>query len=224
MENIEKDVIRLEPGKYRRRPLPWQETLSLPKPLHSSLQFFEVLKRRRSAQSFPPITNASLSNFLYAVGSLQQAHLDDSNLQRRYVASMGALHPTHIVIHRPGTGWFAYIPEKHSLGILNVNKDSAVSVLQLVQQHYPSETATLICLVSDRELAANYYENYVPLLLRDAGVLLGHASLVAAAHDLAFRILGRTGAQATEALVTGLPFKPLASGMAMLGGPEFSAD
>jgi hypothetical protein len=71
--------------------------------------------------------------------------------------------------------------------------------------------------VSDCDLAANYYENYLPLLFRDAGVLLGHAALVASAHGLPFRILGRTGTVTAESLVREVSFRPLATGLAVLG-------
>jgi hypothetical protein len=130
---------------------------------------------------------------------------------------MGALHPAHVLLYRPGNGWFVYLPECHALGLLNVNVDAATKVRNIVSEHYPSESATLICLLSDCELAANYYQHYISLLLKDAGVLLGHASLVAAAHNLAFRILGRNGLHAVDALVPDLPFKSLPSGLALLG-------
>jgi hypothetical protein len=222
MESIDKDPIRSEkPGQYHRRSLPYQGVTKLPQPIDSLLRFPEVLKRRRSADSFPPIIDASLGNFLYGVASVQRFNSSDTNQQRRYVASMGALHPAHLVIYRPERGWFAYLPNSHALGSVRVNPDSAHAVRGLIRQHHSSETATVLCLLSDCELAANYYENYESLLLRDAGVLLGHASLVAAAYSLAFRILGRTGVRATETLIQELPFKALASGLALLGGPEF---
>ena len=221
MENTELDPIRLKnPGAYTRIPLPSQQLARLPKPFQSSLPFSQVLERRRSASSFPAISDSDLSNFLYGVSSVQQVNSIDGNLQRRYVASMGALHPAHMLIHRPRQGWFVYRPEVHRLALLIVNQDSGTAVLKLAQRLRASRTATLICLLSDCQLASNYYKNYIPLLLRDAGVLLGHASLVAAAHNLSFRILGTTGVRNVETLVAGQPFRSLASGMAMLGGPS----
>jgi len=218
MENIEGETIRLEtPGCYRRRPVPCQGIVELPQPSVSPFLFSDVLKRRRSADSFLPLSKEGLSNFLHDVASLQQLDLSDGNRQRRYVASMGALHPAHLLLYRPRKGWFAYLPERHALGVLAVNQDSATAVRDIVREHHPSETATVLCLLSDCELAGNYYEHYVSLLFKDAGVLLGHASLVAAAHNLAFRILGRNGIKAANALIPGLPFKSLASGLALLG-------
>lgn len=96
-------------------------------------------------------------------------------------------------------------------------------LLELVDEHLPGQQAAVICLLSDCDLAANYYQNYVPLLFRDAGVLLGHAALVAAAHRLPFRILDRTGTTIAESLVTGLSFRPLATGLAVLGSKAQTA-
>lgn len=81
----------------------------------------------------------------------------------------------------------------------------------------PGHGGVAVCLLSDCDLADAYYENYKPLLLRDAGVLLGHAALVASAHNLAFRILGRTGTTAAEKLIRNLPFRPMATGLALVG-------
>lgn len=218
MENIESETVRLEKsGNYQRRSLPSQKVVHLPQPSHSSLLFSEALRRRRSADFFLRLSDEGLSNFLYDVASLQQLNSSDRNRQKRYVPSMGALHPAHVLLYRPGNGWFVYLPECHALGLLNVNVDAATKVRNIVSEHYPSESATLICLLSDCELAANYYQHYISLLLKDAGVLLGHASLVAAAHNLAFRILGRNGLHAVDTLVPDLPFKSLPSGLALLG-------
>lgn len=220
MESIERDVIRLEnPGDYRRKSLPNRGVATLPEPRHCQINFSEVLRRRRSADFFPPITHARLSSFLYDVAYLQESDRQDPNRQKRYVPSMGSLHPAHLLIYRPDEGWFAYLPEVHALGTLDVNTRSALAVANLVREHHPTKTATVLCLLSDCDLAGNYYEHYIPLLIKDAGVLLGHASVVAAAHDLAFRILGRTGTWAVETLIPGLPFKPLATGLALLGDP-----
>jgi hypothetical protein len=218
MENTEHDAIRLEhPGSYQRRSVPHDGVVALPRPTDSPYPFSEVLKRRKSADVFLLLSDEGLSNFLHDVAFPRQLDPWDRNRQKRFVPSMGALHPAHVLIYRPHSGWFAYLPELHSLGTLTVDQNSAVALLRMVKEHHPSETATILCLVSDCELAGNYYKHYIPLLLKDAGVLLGHASLVAAAHNLAFRILGRNGYQSVAGLVPGLPFKALASGLALLG-------
>lgn len=67
------------------------------------------------------------------------------------------------------------------------------------------------------DLAVNYYQNPLCLMLRDGGVLFGHAALVAAALGLSFRILGSTGTPFTERLVSNISFKPTAVGLAWIG-------
>jgi hypothetical protein len=221
MENIEIEASKLEkPDSYKRKAVPYQQALALPAPRPSRLSFWEALKRRRSADSFLPLSNQELSNFLYDVASRQQLNSFDHNRERRYVPSMGALHPAHLVLFRPQEGWFVYLADRHSLGVLGVNEDVATLVRNMVREHFQTETATLLYLLSDCELAANYYLHYVSLLFKDAGVLLGHASLVAAAHDLAFRILGRNGSDVGGTLIPGLPFRSLPCGLALLGESE----
>ena len=84
-------------------------------------------------------------------------------------------------------------------------------------QLFRAPEATLVALLSDFDLAANYYENVSSLVLRDAGVLFGHGALVAAAMGISFRILGSM--RGTE-IVGGLPFRSVASGLAWIGGKE----
>jgi len=53
--------------------------------------------------------------------------------------------------------------------------------------------------------------------MRDAGVLLGHAALVASGAGIAFRILGATGSRLLEQLILDLPFDPVSAGLALVG-------
>lgn len=76
----------------------------------------------------------------------------------------------------------------------------------------------LLALLADLDLAESYYRNPHQLLLRDAGVLLGHASLVAAALDLSFRILGTVGGTTVSTLIPDLGFKCSGTGLAWIGG------
>jgi hypothetical protein len=86
------------------------------------------------------------------------------------------------------------------------------------RQYFPAENATLIVLIADVDLANHYYLNPRSLILREAGVLLGHAALVAAALGLGFRILGGTGTPLVEKLIPELAFTPAATGLAWIGG------
>ena len=73
-------------------------------------------------------------------------------------------------------------------------------------------------LLSDIDLISVYYERFRELLLKDAGVLLGHGSLVASALNLSFRILGSNGSPWAEQLILDVPFSTAAVGMAWIGG------
>lgn len=205
------------PQPYKRRSIPFASLITLPPPTPSCASFAEALARRESGEIFTPPTIVELSNFLNDVGRIRAIDLNDANRQKRKVASMGALHPTHILVDVPNNGWHVYVPDTHALGALQVQADSSAAIIRMGQEHVPGHHGSLLCLLSDCDLVSAYYVNYSSLLLRDAGVLLGHASLVAAAHKLTFRILGRTGTAAVESLVPGLPFNPMATGLALIG-------
>ncbi len=219
-----KDAIRRpQPGKYERRSLPILSSIPLPAPHTSDCSFATALEKRVSAESFGWPTNEELSDFLNAVSGIRFVDRNDHNRQKRCVASMGALHPAHFLVYRPTAGWQVHIPDEHSLGQLSVNETNSKQLLNLVDEHLPGHRAAVICLLSDCDLAENYYEHYAPLLFRDAGVLMGHAALVASAHGLPFRILGRTGTNIAESLIRGVSFRLLATGLALLGSKAFPA-
>jgi hypothetical protein len=221
--NTEDSIRRREPGKYERQSLPILSSTPLPAPHTAKCAFAAALEKRVSGDSFGSPTNEELSDFLNDVSGIRFVDRDDHNRQKRCVASMGALHPAHFLVYRPTTGWQVYVPEEHSLGHLAVNEANSRRLLDLVDEHLPGHQAAVICLLSDCDLAGNYYENYAPLLFRDAGVLMGHASLVASAHGLPFRILGRTGTDIAESLVRGVSFRLLATGLALLGSTVAAA-
>lgn len=217
-----KDAIRrAQPGKYERQSLPILSSITLPTPHKSDCSFATALEKRVSAESFGSPTNEELSDFLNDVSGIRFVDRDERNRQKRCVASMGALHPAHLLVYRPMAGWQVHIPDEHSLGQLSVNKANSKRLLDLVDEHLPGHQAAVICLLSDCDLAENYYEHYAPLLFRDAGVLMGHAALVASAHGLPFRILGRTGTDIAESLIRGVRVRLLATGLALLGSKAF---
>jgi hypothetical protein len=215
--NTDDTVRRADPGTYRRLQLPVISSVSLPAPNPSTSTFVEALDRRKSGDYFTPPSLGDLSNFLNDVYRIRATNQSDANRQKRCVPSMGALHPAHLLLCLHEHDWYVYAPEKHSLDRLPIVQESSKTLHQLVEEHSPEHGGVIVCLLSDCDLASNYYDNYLPLLFRDAGVLLGHAALVAAAHDFSFRILGRTGTYVAESLVVGIPFKPLATGLALLG-------
>jgi hypothetical protein len=219
MTSTDEGPIRLDGSVWKKRcPLPLVHKIPLAKPSPIPTSFLLALAHRRSAEKFSPIPLNDLATWLYYCASIQSVHVGDPNRQRRFVGSFGALHPAHILLGSPDGRWCAYVPEDHALGDVLVDADAASQLRTESMQLFSSTEATLIALISDGDLVANYYENASGLILRDAGVLLGHAALVAAALGLAFRILGSSGTPSLEHVVRNLPFRPVASGLAWIGG------
>jgi hypothetical protein len=219
MASIEDEPIRLEaPGPYTRSQLPILQEAPLPAPLALRGSFITVLARRRSAEVLTPVSTDELATWLHYITSIQAVHAEDPNRRRRYIASFGALHPAHILLGSPNGSWSASVPERHVLGALDIDRVAASELRAKAQRCFQTENATLVALLSDSDLAAHYYLNPLSLMLRDGGVLFGHAALVAAAIGLGFRILGSTGTPLVERLVRDLPFRPVATGLAWIGG------
>jgi len=164
------------------------------------------------------MSTEALATWLHYTTSVQAINAEDPNRQRRYVASFGALHPAHILLGNPDGSWYAYVPGKHVLGDLETDPATSEALRTKAQECFQAQDATLVVLLADLDLAAHYYLNPLSLLLRDGGVLFGHAALVAASLGLEFRILGRTGTPLVERLVQDLPFRPVATGLAWVGG------
>jgi hypothetical protein len=219
MASIENEPVRLEaPGPYIRRQLRLHQETPLPSPFELRESVIAALANRRSAEVFMPISTGELATWLHYTTSVQAVNSEDPNRQRRYVASFGALHPAHIVVGSPAGSWKAYVPERHAMGDLYVDPLAAAALRARAHQCFQTEGATLVALIGDFDLAAHYYLNPLSLMLRDSGVLFGHAALVAAALGLGFRILGSTGSPHVERLVMDLPFRPVATGLAWIGG------
>ncbi len=144
--------------------------------------------------------------------------MTDTNRQRRYTGSFGALHPAHILIGTTTDTWSVYLPNRHALGLLHVDAGAARLLRADAEACHAGPGALLIALLADLDLAESYYLNPLQLLLRDGGVLLGHAALVAAAIDISFRILGAVGGNMVTSLVPGLGFRGVGTGLAWVGG------
>jgi hypothetical protein len=219
MANIDDRPVRLTPvAPLRRRAVPVMDKVHLEQPEKLSSSFVDVLVARRSAEKFGEITLNDLSTWLYYLASIQAVQESDQNRQRRFVGSFGALHPAHILLGMPDHNWFAYLPGEHSVGLLRVNVEAATELRANAMEFYSAESAIVVALLCDIDLVATYYGNASELILRDAGVLLGHAALVASAVGIAFRVLGTTGAESLERLVCDLPFACRSVGLALVGG------
>ena len=160
---------------------------------------------------------ADLATWFYYCSSVQSVHSDDPNRQQRFVPSFGALHPAHILLGDPNGKWFTDLSDEHALGEVAVQTEDGLQTRNRALQFFGAPEATLVALLSDLDLAANYYKNGSCLILRDAGVLFGHGALVAAALGIGFRILGLAG---NGQIVRELPFRTVASGLAWIGGKQ----
>lgn len=220
MANTNEDPVRRNAAwPYKRTELPIRRAVPLPQ-LSLTSSFDTALHRRRSADVFGPISAAELGTLLKFTAGVQATNLTDSNRQRRYVASFGALHPAHILVGTTSNVWSAYLPDRHALGLLDTDANAASVLRQQAEACHPGADAILIALLADLDLADSYYINPYQLLLRDAGVFFGHASLVAAAIDLPFRILGTVASPSAERLIPALSFRSGGTGLAWVGGSK----
>ena len=225
MKITDDNPIRLpEPRPYRRPLFPRQREIALPPARAINVSMLRALVCRRSGEEFPPISAQTLSSWLHFCFSIQSINSEDRNRQRGFVASFGALHPTHILLGKPDHLWFVYLPETHSLGTVSVNASAAKSLRELAESHLASATGVLVVLLANTDLISAYYEHFRELLLKDAGVQLGHASLVAAGLNLSFRVLGSNGSPWAEQLALDVPFSTAAVGMAWIGEQQNSED
>jgi hypothetical protein len=221
MEIIDSNPIRLsQPQNYRRAGLSTQGKIHLPPPKGIGGTFLSALLARRSAEQFAKIPIQSLSTWLHFCCSIQSINSTDPNRQKRYVASFGGLHAAQILLGRPDHSWSVYIPEEHALGELHVDRTTALSLRDSAQKHCVASDATLVLLLSEDDLVSAYYTNAQELASRDAGVFLGHGSLVAASLGLSFRILGGSGSPWAEEMLLDEPVNVRAVGMAWLGASE----
>ena len=219
MANIDSDPFpRVVPRDYQRSDLPRQQEEVLPPPMTLKVALNEVLSRRRSASHFGVIRRSDLSTWLRYTCGVQAYGRRDSNRQRRFVGSFGALHPSHVLIGDSDGSWSTYIPEQHSLGRVRVDPEVGERLRAKAEDCHPGEEATLVALVADLDLAESYYLRPPDLLLRDGGVLLGHGAIVAAAIGIPFRILGIVGSGVIETLLPDAPFTCYGTGLAWIGG------
>jgi hypothetical protein len=205
------------PRAYRRPSFPIAEILTLPNVKAPACSLLSALTERRSADLFFPIHLNALATWLYFSSSIQSVGKTDRNRQQRYVPSFGALHATHILLGQPDHSWSVYLPERQALGKLTVEPAGARRLRESAEDHYFAPDAVLVLLLSNVDLASSYYDLCNDLLLREGGVIQGHASLVAAGLGLSCRILGGTGAPWGEVLIPRLPFRAMSVGTSWIG-------
>ncbi len=167
----------------------------------------ETIMRRRSARSFGEISLTQLSRFLWSVSKTKEIRPRGigGSWERRSFPSAGGCHAIEILVARP-TGqapeFARYEPISHSLSTLPESE----LVRQLrsdVAKVLDPQQGTVLMFAGDTEKVGSHYEHGESLLWRDAGVLLGGASIVAEALELSFCPLGLTGQRSIPGIFPG---------------------
>ena len=223
MANIEEPTRISSPGRHRSCWPRFTNITTLPPPRGIDRSFLSVVSARRSACTFGPLALEDLSSWLYFTASSQNRNQTDENRRRGFAPSFGALQSTHLLIGAPENSWSVYLPVQHCLAQLDNVSSAGRNLRSLAMDVFDAPASWIVALISDSDLAGNYYNHPESLQLRDAGVLLGHGALVAEAWDLPFRILGALGSPWSLELLAGIPVKLTATGLALLGGPVDSA-
>ncbi|KFX12322.1 MULTISPECIES: dehydrogenase [Pectobacterium] len=189
---------RAEPRPYK--PVEWSigSPFYLPAPTEqiSLLPFDAVIERRRTRRQFGLVNISTLSHWLWLTGREQaQGHSRYGfSLNKRPVSSAGAIHPIHIILSLPDKdGWYLYLPDQHALAKLEQKNIPRASIRAELLPVIDVQEGITIRLVAEPGKTSAKYENAASLVWRDAGVLIGHMSLVAEALACNFCPLGITG-------------------------------
>ena len=222
MASIEEPIRISSPQRHTCRWPLFINLTKLPPPRGVDRSVLSVLASRRSAKTFGPLSCEDLSSWLYFTASSQDRNHEDENRNRGFAPSFGALQSTRVLVGTPENSWSLYLPDQHCLAQLD-NVAAGRKLRSLAMDLFEAPASCILALVSDSDLASNYYEHPESLQLREAGVLLGHGALVAEAWGLRFRILGSLGSPWSNELLANIPVKLTATGLALLGGPADDA-
>jgi len=169
-----------------------------PNPLRLQVNFFNVVERRRTRRIFRNVTERLLSSFLWWTAHTQKAERQYNGfiVEYRPTPSAGGRHPIDLLlIRKTHTGWQAWLyePMTHRLLLLRLPSRARHRLVQEANKLIPIQRATIIWLVSQPARTTSKYLHGENLILRDAGVLIGHMALVAEALNLSYCPLGATG-------------------------------
>ncbi len=199
---------RSKPLQYS--PFVWPASTLLPLPdnlLPDTPSFASVVESRRTRYSFALLPDELLSAFMHLTCRVRATLAGPLSFPQSYrpVPSAGAIHPVHVVLHRPGDAWlYRYDPNKHGLRQV----DAALDVIALraaMHEVIDAPSATLLLFVAEPGLTESKYEAATSLIWRDAGVLLGTMALAAEALSLNFSPMGVTGEPWAGRLISGAP-------------------
>ncbi len=210
---------RSEPLQYV--PVVWPTSALLPLPdnlLPDTPPFASVVESRRTRYSFTALPDEQLAALMNLTCRVKATLAGPLSFPQSYrpAPSAGAIHPIHVVLHRPGDDdLYRYDPNEH--GLLQLNTSLDVTTLRATMHEViDAPNATLLLFVAEPDMTASKYENATSLVWRDAGVLLGIFSMAAEALSLSFSPMGVTGEPWASRLVPGAPL--FGVGAAMVGG------
>jgi hypothetical protein len=152
----------------------------------------DVFANRRSRREFKPLALESLSQLLVLACKVHFS-ICDTTQSSRPAPSAGALHPIHVLLHRPGDElWNCYDPFEHAL-VDVASQISPIAVREDLGAIMPGDDATLLLFAAEPSGTFAKYEHACSLVWRDAGILQGYFSMAAEALGLHFCLLGVTG-------------------------------
>lgn len=210
---------RSEPRQYT--PVAWPESPLLPLSdvlLPDTLPFAAVVESRRTRYSFSLLSGEQLAALMQLTCRVTATLSGPLSFPQSYrpAPSAGAIHPVHVVLHRPGDATlYRYDPNEHGLRQLDASLD-VMALRAAMHEVIDAPNATLLLFVAEPGMTESKYENATSLVWRDAGVLLGMFSMAAEALSLNFSPMGVTGEPWASRLVPGASL--VGVGVAMVGG------
>lgn len=204
-------LFRWPTGEIKRLPI---ESPTTP------IAFKQVLATRRTERHFHALTDAQLGQVLWqACRSLEiWPSPYGFDLEHRAAPSAGAIHPIHILIHRPtNPQWWLYQPQGHCLVEVLGAAEKLDGLLQRSSQVLASDHATHMLFIAEPGKTLAKYSDGCSLVWRDAGALLAVIALTARAHGLNFCPLGITGEPWAGALAD--QEQLVGVGLGLLGSP-----
>ncbi|HCE28724.1 MAG TPA: hypothetical protein DET46_08150 [Comamonadaceae bacterium] len=205
----------LKNPRPRSKPLPytpvvWPTLAPVPLPddlLPNTPPFDVVIESRRTRYAFAQLPDEKLAALMHLTCRVRTTLAGPLSFPQSYrpVPSAGAIHPVHVVLHRPGdVALHRYDSGEHSLRQLDASLD-VPALRAAMHEVIDAPNATLLLFVAEPGMTGSKYEDAASLVWRDAGVLLGAIAMAAEALALNFSPMGVTGEPWTSHLILGAP-------------------
>lgn len=191
-------------------PVVWPTSTLVPLPddlLPDTPSFEAVIESRRTRYAFAQLPEEQFAALMHLTCRVRHTLAGSLSFPQSYrpVPSAGAIHPVHVILHRPGDHTMhRYDPIGHGLRQLDGSIDvTALRAAMHEVVHAPN--ATLLLFVAEPGMTGSKYEDAASLVWRDAGVLLGIIAMAAEALSLNFSPMGVTGEPWASRLIPGSP-------------------